>query len=61
MKIRKVWVYVIALSPFAFFYEQIKNLIGNDFVFVLIGVVVALSARYIAEKVGAEKNEVRHD
>ncbi len=52
MKIRKIWVYAIALAPFALFYELIKRWVDNTAIFVALALCVMLLARLVAERFG---------
>ena len=48
---KKIWIYVAVIVPFAFFYEPLKAALSLP-VFLGAGLVYFLLARAIAEKFG---------
>jgi hypothetical protein len=52
--VRKIWIHTIAIAPFFFFKEQVERHIGLPLC-LIVALIVALSARYLAERVGSEQ------
>ena len=48
---KKIWIYMLGLLPFALFYEQLKASVSGP-VFLVAAVVYLLLVRLVAEKFG---------
>lgn len=50
---KKIWIYVLGMLPFALFYEQLRALTAGP-VFLASSVVYLLLVRLVAEKIGRQ-------
>ncbi len=50
---KKIWIYMAGVAPFAFFYEQLKALTSGP-LFLVAAIAYLLLLRVIAEKFGKQ-------
>ncbi|MGO4307918.1 hypothetical protein [Cupriavidus sp. RAF12] len=48
---KKIWIYMAGIAPFAFFYEALKALTSGP-IFLGLAIIYLLIVRWLAEKFG---------
>ena len=49
---RKIYIYILGITPLGFFHEQLKSAAPNGAVFLLGGLAYLVLLRLVAEKFG---------